>query len=192
VQTELAEHLTGRGLVCILQHGFGHRNYAPQKERKMELGWHRPGEQICDEIVAGRNALQALFTGQFVPVMVPPWNRIAPELIERFSKVGLRGLSTLGPRISEFPAEGLRQVNVHVDIINWRQGRCFAGEAACIKQIVSHLSAKRTGAADENEPTGIMSHHLVHDAGCWAFLDALFGVLQSRPEVRVLSASEMF
>jgi len=192
VQAELAEHLTGRGRIYVLQHGFSHRNHAPHTERKMELGRHRSDEQICDEIVAGFNALEALFAEQFVPVMVPPWNRIAPELIKYLHAMGLRGLSTLGPRTGEFPVEGLKQVNVHVDIINWKQGRCFAGEAACIEQIVAHLSAKRQGGTDADEPTGIMSHHLVHDAGCWEFLDKLFGVLQGRPEARVLSAGEIF
>ena len=192
VQADLAECLLDRDLVCILQHGFSHRNYAPETERKMELGWHRPDEQIYAQIVSGLKNLRDLFAEQFVPVMVPPWNRIDPRVVEGLKVAGLNGLSTLGPRTDEFPLVGLKQVNVHVDIINWKQGRCFAGEDACVEQIIRHLSAKREGRADVGEPTGIMSHHLVHDAGCWAFLDALFRVLQGRPEVRVLSAKEIF
>jgi len=141
VQVSLAEALSGHDQVSILQHGFSHRNYAPATERKMELGWHRPGEQIFGQIQSGLSDLKGLFGEQLVPVLVPPWNRIDLRVVERLEKCGLRGLSTLGPRKQSFAAEGLKQVNVHVDIMNWKQGRCFAGEHHCIEQIIAHLGA---------------------------------------------------
>ncbi len=192
VQTSLAEVLSGSDLVSILQHGFSHRNYAPATERKMELGWHRPGEQILEQIQSGLSDLKALFGERLVPVLVPPWNRIDLRVVKRLEKAGLRGLSTLGPRKQSHADEGLKQVNVHVDIINWKQGRCFAGERNCMEQIVAHLSAKREGRADPDEPTGIMSHHLVHDAGSWAFLDEMFGFLVSQPGTCLLGARKIF
>ncbi|MCP4010378.1 MAG: hypothetical protein GY726_12810 [Proteobacteria bacterium] len=192
VQVSLAEVLSGRDQVSILQHGFSHRNYAPPTERKMELGWHRDDEQILGQIQVGLGELEGLFGEQLVPVMVPPWNRIDSRVVEKLESTGLRGLSTLGPRKQQFAAQGLKQVNVHVDIINWKQGRCFAGENNCIEQIIAHLSAKRAGLADPGEPTGIMSHHLVHDAGCWAFLDELFGFLRNRSSTSLISAGKIF
>ncbi|MCP4235226.1 MAG: hypothetical protein GY770_16860, partial [Aestuariibacter sp.] len=128
MQVSLAEALSGCDQVSILQHGFSHRNYAPSHERAMELGWHRGGEQILAQIQMGLGELEGLFGEQVVPVLVPPWNRIDSRVVKKLRNTGLRGLSTLGPREQENAAQGLKQVNVHVDIINWKQGRCFAGE----------------------------------------------------------------
>ena len=191
IAVSLAEKLIAHRGVSILQHGFSHRNYAPASERKMELGWHRPDEQIMTQIRSGKTCLQALFGKQFVPVMVPPWNRIDRRVVERLPEQGLHGLSTLGPRNS-CPVSGLKQINVHLDIIDWKNGRRFAGEEACLEQLIAHLSAKREGRADPGEPTGIMSHHLVHDAGCWKFLDDLFGFLAAQPTARVLAGHSIF
>ncbi|MCP4275670.1 MAG: hypothetical protein GY779_04885, partial [Gammaproteobacteria bacterium] len=110
----------------------------------------------------------------------------------KLRNTGLRGLSTLGPREQENAAQGLKQVNVHVDIINWKQGRCFAGEKTCIEQIIAHLSAKRAGLVDPDEPTGIMTHHLIHDAGCWSFLDELFSFFLSQSSASLISARKIF
>jgi hypothetical protein len=191
VSAELVRALSRSQEVSILQHGFNHQNHAPATERKMELGWHRPAELIVEQISKGRSTLQSLFGEQFVGVMVPPWNRIDSRVVGRLPGIGLYGLSTLGPRDTAQPSV-LQQVNVHVDIINWREGCCFAGEQACTGQIVSHLSAKREGRADPAEPTGIMSHHLVHDAGCWAFLDQLFTYFKQQENIQIVSAEEVF
>jgi hypothetical protein len=192
VQLALVEALTGRDYVNILQHGFSHQNFAPATERNMELGWHRPGEQIMQQISAGLTDLAALFGAQLLPVLVPPWNRIDSRVVVELKQLGLRGLSTLGPRKQSCAAEGLKQINVHVDIIDWKQGRIFAGESKSIEQIVAHLGAKREGRADPGEPTGIMSHHLLHDAGCWLFLDNLFGFIRSQPAAHLFDARELF
>lgn len=188
----LAKSLIGLEHVQLLQHGFSHRNFAPAEERKMELGWHRSGAAIMQQLHTGFQRLQTLFGEQFIPVMVPPWNRIDQRVIARLRKAGFIGLSTLGPRENSDAYNGLKVVNVHVDIINWKQGRCFAGEAACEAQIVAHLSAKRAGCIDVNEPTGIMSHHRVHDAGCQQFLVNLFEFLGAQEAAILLDAKTVF
>jgi hypothetical protein len=144
------------------------------------------------QVHSGLTSLRSMFGEQFIAVMVPPWNRIDHRVVECLKGAGLSGLSTLGPRNQRCPVQDIKQINVHVDIVNWKQGRCFAGDAACIEQIVAHLSAKREGRVDSDEPTGIMSHHLVHDTGCWDFLDELFGFLACQPNARVLAAGQIF
>ena len=43
----LATRLDGCGdHVCVLQHGFAHANHAPEGEKSMELGAHRPAAAI--------------------------------------------------------------------------------------------------------------------------------------------------
>jgi len=181
----LVEAVQGLAQVSILQHGYSHQNFAPPAQRKMELGWHRPEAEIVAQLSHGCADLRDRFGAQFVPLMVPPWNRIDERVISCLTIAGLKGLSTLGPRSQAEPSPGLRQLNVHVDIIDWKGGRCFVGETACVEQIIAHLRAKREGRADITEATGVMTHHLVHDQGCRDFLAALFDFLNQREEVQL-------
>jgi len=68
----------------------------------------------------------------------------------------------------------VREVNTHVDIIDWRGTRAFVGEAAALGALLSHLSAKLRNQADAGEPTGVLTHHAVHDAASWSFIERLF------------------
>ena len=192
VDEALAGVLAEYDQLNVLLHGFSHQNHAPASERKMELGNHRPCRRIEAEISQGLHEFQRLFGEQFVAALVPPWNRIAPEVLNCLAASGICGLSTLGPREQLCPLPGIVQVNVHVDILNWREGRRFAGEQQCIDQLVRHLRSRRKGQVDRDEPTGIMSHHLVHDSACWAFLEDLFAFLRQRSCVEIVAAAELF
>ena len=90
------------------------------------------------------------------------------------------------------PAPGLRQVNTHVDIIDWKGGRRFAGEDAALNAALRHLQARRTGAVDAAEPTGWLTHHACHDEATWSFLERLFELSRGQPGVRWRSAQELF
>lgn len=175
--------------VDVLQHGYAHRNHAPPERKKIELG-ARPTAEVMDELAAGRARLDALFGGQALPVLVPPWNRIEDEVAAALAAAGYRGLSTKGARGA--PRPGLVEVNVHADLIDWRGTRGFAGEEAVLGQLAGHLAARREGRADPGEPTGLMTHHRDHDAGCWDFLEALAGFLARRGGVRWLRAADIF
>ncbi len=187
----LADVLRRRPRLQLLQHGFSHRNHAPATEKKMELGPHRPYGEVARELRAGRKRLEALFGRRFLPALVPPWNRIDPALLPRLPGLGFAGLSTFRARAAAAPAPGLRQVNCHIDIIDWRERR-FAGEAAALGQAVGHLAARRQGAADPAEPTGLMTHHLAHDAAAWRFLDRFLGATAAHPAARWLGARQAF
>jgi len=54
--------------VSVLQHGFDHANHAPEGEKSMELGPHRPCVAICEELAGGQAMLKAKFGKQAVPV----------------------------------------------------------------------------------------------------------------------------
>jgi hypothetical protein len=156
---------------ALLQHGYAHTNHGIAK--KAELGPDRAAETVAAELATGRLRLAALFAGRALPVLTPPWNRIAPAVVALLPGLGFRGLSTFKPRPARVAAAGVLQVNTHVDIIDWRS-RAFAGDEAAVSALTAHLAARRNGAADADEPTGLLSHHLVHDAPSWRFLDRLF------------------
>ena len=189
-QTALAHALEPCPRVAVLQHGFAHANHAGEGERAIELGGQRRAECVAEELQQGWRILQDLFPGRTLPVMVPPWNRISPELIPPLRALGFRALSCFAARQRREAVQGILQANCHVDIIDWRQGRRFRGEEDIIDRICAHLAARREGHADFREASGILSHHLVHDEDCWRFLDTLFDHCEHHPGARWLEADE--
>ena len=161
---------SGEG-VCVLQHGFAHCNHAGAGEKSMELGPHRPRDRVLCELRLGFARLASEFEERFLPVLVPPWNRIAPALLPELPSLGLRGLSTFTPRTARDPVRGLRQANCHVDLIDWRGGRKGRDHGVLAREVAGHLRARREGRADAREPTGLLTHHLDHDASAWSFLE---------------------
>jgi peptidoglycan/xylan/chitin deacetylase (PgdA/CDA1 family) len=184
----LARRLATAPLVRVLQHGWAHRNHRPPGERSAELGADRPLTAVTAELARGRDRLATWFGARFLPVLVPPWNRIDPTVVAALPALGLRGLSCFGPR----PAGQRSTVNTHVDPIAWRAGRGFVGEDKALGELVRHLADRRADTVDADEPTGLLTHHLVHDAALWRFLDRLLACTASHPAVRWLDARAVF
>ncbi|HET7095740.1 MAG TPA: glycosyltransferase, partial [Casimicrobiaceae bacterium] len=173
LERSLVAALAQTRFATVVQHGYAHQNHAPPMERKMELGSHRATEETIRELGRGSRILKGSFGERFVPVLVPPWNRIAAPIVAKLPDAGFRGLSTLGPRKTRWAAEGLLQCNSHVDLIDWRHSRAFIGSDAAIDCAVTHLRARREGAADADEPTGILTHHLDMQSAGWDFFAEL-------------------
>ena len=167
----------------VLQHGFAHRNHARCGTKSCELGGREIG-MILAELEQGRATLVDAFGASFLAVLVPPWNRIDPQLIGRLTACGFCGLSTFGRREAPEAAAGLAQVNTHLDPIDWRGERLFVGEVAALERLIAVL--------DPDEPIGILSHHLAMDEPGWRFLDQLLGVLAAHPGASVCSARDLF
>lgn len=187
----LAERLREVPHVDVLQHGYAHANHAPAGEKTMELGAHRPLQAVADELLAGRQCLAALPLAS-LRVLVPPWNRIDRRLLGWLGVHGFVGVSTFAPRESAVDAQGLRHVNTHVDPIAWQVDRGFCGEAPALQQVLAHLQARRAGSADRQEPTGLLTHHLVQDERCWEFCDRLITETQAFGNVAWVTARTLF
>lgn len=173
VRGDLADALALSPETTVLQHGWSHANRSRPPARKSELAAGRPWREVMAELTRGRDRLAALFADRFLPVMVPPWNRIDAGLVPHLPASGFMGLSTCKARGAAEPAPGLRQVNCHADPVDWRGGRGFAGAESVLRALVGHLGARRAGLVDAAEPTGILTHHQVHDEPAWAFLATL-------------------
>ena len=184
---DLPDALSGAP-ASVLQHGYRHVNRARPNAKKCELIADRVTE---DGLAAGRTRLTTLFGDRWLPVLVPPWNRVDQELLPRLADLGYRGLSRYKPRDTA-TVSGLHQVNTHVDIIDWRSGRGFRGEPESLAVLVEHLQARRMSTVDPGEPTGLLTHHLDHDEACWGFIDRLFDQTRDHPAVRWLGADEIF
>jgi hypothetical protein len=177
---------------AVLQHGFSHRNHEPAGRKKAELGEARPADLVLAELAEGQVILQRAFGNRLVPVLTPPWNRIASPVVERLPALGFRGLTTYLPRPARLAAADLLQANTHVDIINWHRDRGFLGTEESLALLIGHLQARRHRRADDAEPTGILTHHLVHDTASWDFLARLQDWLSAYPMIRWLTAEEVF
>lgn len=159
-------------LVTVAQHGLRHRNNAPEGERASEFPHARTLSENVTDMAAGLKFLTGF--PHLVPVFVPPWNRIDARLFPGIASLGHRGVSTFGARAMAEPLPGFTQTNCHADIIAWKSTRGFAGVGRVLDDVIAHLRNRRTGAGDAAEPTGLLTHHLVHDAASWRFLDAFF------------------
>jgi peptidoglycan/xylan/chitin deacetylase (PgdA/CDA1 family) len=174
--------------VSVLQHGWGHRNNASDGTKKTELVDNLIS--LSDDLMQGRKILEAAFQGRFRKVMVPPWNRIGAAARSRLATLGYVGLSCHGPRPAA-DQDGLHIVNVHIDIMDWKN-RAFAGDGAALAQAIDHLSARRAGRADAGEPTGLMTHHRDHDDAATAFLDRFVTAVRDHGGARWLDSANIF
>ncbi len=188
----LAAALNGISGIDILQHGYSHANHAGDGDRKSELGSARPAAVVSCELDRGRRRLDELFGDRWLRVLVPPWNRIAENVAASLPGLGYGGLSGFGARATRNQVPELVRINTHVDIIDWRGSRGFRGEAGALGDSCAHLRARRTGAADPEEPTGLLTHHLVQDDSCWRFARDFVRNSSSHPAARWLSAADMF
>jgi len=147
---------------------------------------------VREELARGAALMAATFGERALPVLVPPWNRIAPQVIAALPEIGLSGLSTHEPRAARHPVPGITQVNTHVDILRWTAPRGFLGEAEALGLLCAHLRERRGLQREERdvdpaEPTGLLTHHLAHDEAAWDFLARLLNLLAGHRAVSILS-----
>lgn len=175
----LPEALADWPQASVLQHGIAHRNRAGPDAKKSEFPApapsEAPAEDIAGGLVRGAGRLRAAFGPRFLTVLTPPWNRLAPGWLDRLPGLGYGGVSRFGepPYAARAFVPGLLEIDTHVDVIDWRQGRRFLGEGRCLGRLAGHLAARRAGRTHAEMPTGLLTHHLVHDTDTWRFLDSL-------------------
>lgn len=190
-QSELAAVLDQAPLVDVLVHGLTHANHAPSGEKKAEFGAHRPRTQLRDDAREALALARARFGDQLLPVFVPPWNRISPELVKELPTLGYAGLSTANDRPQGAVLDGLAQINTHVDPIDWHGSRSLANPQSIVGGLVAAIERRSTGLGPP-EPIGLLTHHLVHDEAIWSFAEAVLGTVTAHPGVRLARARDLF
>lgn len=159
----LARRLRDDTSVAVAIHGWAHTNHAPEGEKNAEFGAYRPLTEMIAEAEQGLRVINALFEDRALPVFIPPWNRIAPDMPQTLAEVGFQGLSVYGerePRRSPLP-----RYDVHLDPIEWRGNRSAVDPAGFVARICDLL--------ESDAPIGLMTHHLVHDDAIWALVEAV-------------------
>jgi hypothetical protein len=193
IESSLPPAVAGQPTVWLLQHGFAHIDHAKGLgEGAWELGPHRPPEIVLAELDAGREIMQGLFGDRFLPVIAAPWNHIDPRLMPGLLARGFVGVSSYGERPLFPPLPGFVEANIHFDPSKWKAGARFRGETAALEMILGHLRRRRSGEAEPEEPTGIVSHHAALDEASWDFLARLFRFVQRHPAASWLSPQQIF
>ncbi|MBJ3777161.1 polysaccharide deacetylase family protein [Acuticoccus mangrovi] len=164
--------------VDVLQHGVAHANHE-RHGKSAELGAARPVATIVAECVAARERLAR--SAAFLPVMVPPWNRMREDLAPALAEAGYRGLSRFGGP----PVAGvLLRVDTHVDPIAWRTTRDL--HAPEIRAAI--LAEAMAGEG----PVGLLTHHAVHTAAVDAFVAAFVRLVSAHEGAVWRSARDLF
>lgn len=182
IEPSLVRRLEPEARVRVLVHGLRHADHAAPGDKRAEFGPGRPLDDMAAECGDGLAAIRTAFGRQALDVLVPPWNRIAPDLAFRLAACGYAGLSTFGPRRPPQPP-GLAVVNTHLDPVDWRGSRS-AVDPGHLADALARALASQAGDADP-EPIGLLTHHLVFDEPTWALSAALLETLAEHPAVRI-------
>ena len=162
--------------VRVLQHGCDHRNRAGPGEKKTEFPASERIEDALQRLQISRERLVKFAGERALPVLAPPWNRMRRELAAELPRIGIRGFS--GYRGEAMP--NLVQHDTHVDIVAWKDGKRFIGDEQAARLAMTFVL--------KGEPVGWLTHHAVHDAAAWTFLERLFALRGPR----WVSAAELF
>lgn len=166
----------------VVQHGLAHADHRSAAGRKCELVDRLDQD---DALQAARLRLAGLFGARFLPVMVPPWNRIEPGLRARLPDLGFSGLSTFAKKRADPAVPGLSQRDTHVDTVLWKDGRRHL-TASAIVEAVGQASVATM------DPVGLLTHHGVTRADGFHALDRAIGLLQDRGDTQFCSGVELF
>ncbi|MNH82836.1 hypothetical protein D3C73_352250 [compost metagenome] len=182
--TALARLLIELPLISVAVHGWDHTNHAPASEKKQELGLHRGEEAVLARLAEGLERIAGLFGDRAVPLLVPPWNRIAPALLGHLPSLGYVALSVFGPEREGTP---VKLVNTHVDIIDWKGTRGGRPMDILYAEASAHLGTGNTQSTN----LGVLTHHLVHDDAAWDFLDDFFALTAGHPACQWVPVNEL-
>ncbi len=180
---------TGNALVSKLHdfphasvsvHGWSHENYAPATEKKQELGAHRPIDAIIAELSLGFNQLLDAYGERFVPMLVPPWNRVHTSVVSELHGIGFKALSTF----ADISHDSIAMLNTHVDIIDWKGTRGGRDPDQLVLESMTQVQKRL-------QPIGLLTHHLVHDDAAWQFLEFFFKGIASRDDVTWVSSQSL-
>lgn len=183
IEPSLGRRLESAPGVSVAVHGLAHRNHAPPGAKPAEFGAHRPlAALVADAAEALRIAGNRLPGNTVLPIFVPPWNRLAPDLAVALPGLGYHGLSAVpGPAI-----RGLPRADATLDPVDWRGTRSLRDREALLRDLVASLSR------EPPDLIGLLTHHRIHDATLWTFVADLVAVLAAHPVTRILTPRSVF
>lgn len=181
IDLSLAERLRGEDAVTVLVHGWCHENHARPDAKKAEFGSGRSSDEAARDASAARATIESTFGRRALPVFVPPWNRIAPDIASRLPELGYRGLSCFGA-----PRSGTDfiRVDTHLDPVDWHGSRSLVEPGALVAMM-------RRAIARGADTIGLLTHHLMFDEALWSFSAQVTEVAAEHPAVRPTGLAQL-
>lgn len=177
----LANRLSSVSGVTVAQHGIHHTNNLPPGGPRSEFPPEAAQAAINAAVAAGRARLVA--AGLPPLIFVPPWNEASDRLIEAIKAAKY---DTYSVGVTGKARDGLKHIGAQVDILRWKGTPKFRGKYRILNALRRQLEARRGMGAFE-EPIGLLTHHLVHDADAWSFIDWFVGFSRNRFDWRGLT-----
>lgn len=190
VTPALADRLRGEPSIVVMQHGWRHTDHA--MGGRNEYPASRAEEDVERELSDGSSLLAERFGSQYLPVFVPPWHGFDTRFLALLPRHGIGWISRKGPRPSDCAIEGLRQANAHIAPIRWGAPPSFGSKEEHLLTIVDHLRGRRVRSYDFDEPTGILTHHLVQNNASYAFIARLLDFTAKHPAAEWLDPRQIF
>lgn len=159
-------------LLGLHQHGFAHVNHEAEG-RRCEFGAARSVDAQLDDLIAGRERLQELFSDRLDPFFTPPWNRCSqatPVLLAELGFAALsrsRGATPLQGQLAELPVD-----------VDWCKHTRAGGDGT--PRIAAEL-AQRVAAGG---PVGLMLHHAAMNDADLDLLDSVFALTTRHARAR--------
>lgn len=169
----------------VLQHGWSHADHASSEGKSIELGGAIDTGACRVELERGRLVLEAAFNDRFLPVLVPPWNRIDDRIMASLANLGFVAVSTFADDRRGLDHRLIHE-NTHIDLIDWQHGRQMKRLETLVAEATALLAQPRTRVI------GILSHHLDMSVGDMSQLAQLLDYLDGLPACRWTSPAELF
>ena len=159
-------------------HGFRHENRAAPGQPSGEVNDQDRLADVISELGAALEVFQR--SGVRPSLFVPPWNNAHPTLEKALLLQGL-SLSCYGQMRGEGPPQRL---DTHLDVMRWKPRPRFRGAVRFLLR-ARRLLAERRKQDLWNEPLGLLTHHLDHDASTWRFLEAILFAIKFDSRARI-------
>lgn len=184
IETSLRARLAGERAVALLVHGLTHANHAAPGEKPAEFGAGRPAEAALADLRRAADLVPTALGLEAVPIFVPPWNRIAPDIAASLPGLGFRGLSAFGAPVRPPSGEPLRRIDSHLDPVDWRGSRSLVDPHRLAEQA-------RTAIARGTTALGLLTHHLVFDEALWRFTASFLEMAARHPAIRLRRVADL-
>ncbi len=170
IDRSLAGALRRHGETAVVyQHGVDHIDRAGGPARG-EFPADMASAALAGRLREGWDMLADAVPG-VMPVIVPPWNNVGPNLLVAARAAGYAGISAYGR--GSHMAGGLRRIDCQVDVLTWRGGPRFKGEGRLLRQLIGELRTRRRQGR-LLDPVGVLTHHRdMGDPETWDFLEIL-------------------
>ena len=173
--------------VTVFAHGWAHSNHARPGRPLNEYPHGRKQAEVADELARAYHRVADAFGDQFCPVLVPPYNHLAPMHVGAVRQADFRYISV----DRDFSGLGLPCRNTHADVIDWRSHQA-ANLPTLIRGLVAALRLRRLGPVPAGRPIGILTHHRVHTPAIWDLTERLLEQLRAHPSVAFPSMDAIF